>query len=133
MTAATLAYVDTSAYVKLIVDEPESAALHRELAGWSGWISSTLLGVEAVRACRRLREDVADSAEAGLSNIAMVPMDDALLAVARRFDPSELRSLDAIHLATALSIGTDLGALFSYDDRLIEAATAAGLRVLAPA
>lgn len=75
---------------------------------------------------------MADSAEASLSDIALIPMDDAVLAVARHLDPSGLRSLDAIHLATALSIGTDLGALFSYDDRLTAAAEAAGLRVLAP-
>jgi len=118
--------------VKLIVDEPASVALHRELGAWSAWTSSALLGVEAVRACRRLGEGVADSAEASLSDIALVPVDDAVLAVARRLDPGELRSLDAIHLATALSIGTDLGALFSYDDRLTAAAVAAGLRVLAP-
>jgi predicted nucleic acid-binding protein len=79
-----------------------------------------------------LGEAVADSAEASLSDIALIPMDDQVLAVARRLDPSELRSLDAIHLATALSIGTDLGALFSYDDRLGAAAAAEGLRVLAP-
>ena len=125
--------MDTSAYVKLIVDEPESPALHRELARWSAWTSSSLLGVEAVRACRRLGDQVADSAEASLSDIALVPMDATVLAIARRLDPTELRSLDAIHLATALSIGGDLGALFSYDDRLAAAATAAGLRVLAPA
>jgi len=129
---ATLAYLDTSAYVKLIVDEPESVVLHRELSRWSTWTSSALLGVEAVRACRRLGEEVADSAEASLSDIALVPIDDEVLASARRLDPSELRSLDAIHLATALSIGTDLGALFSYDDRLTAAARAAGLRVLTP-
>ncbi len=85
-----------------------------------------------MRACRRLGEEVADSAVASLSDIALVPMDDAVLAIAQRLDPSELRSLDALHLATALSIGTDLGALFSYDDRLSAAARAAGLRVLAP-
>jgi predicted nucleic acid-binding protein len=130
--ADTLAYLDTSAYVKLIVDEPESVALHRELAGWSAWTSSALLGVEAVRACRRLGETVADSAETSLSDVALIPMDEQVLAVARRLDPSELRSLDSIHLATALSISTDLGALFSYDDRLTAAATAAGLHVLAP-
>lgn len=124
--------MDTSAYVKLVVDEPESVALHRELAGWSAWTSSALLGVEAVRACRRLGETVAQSAEASLGDIALIPMDDQVLAVARRLDPGELRSLDAIHLATALSIGSDLGALFSYDERLMAAATAAGLRVLAP-
>ena len=70
--------------------------LHRELGRWSEWTSSALLGVEAVRACRRLGEQV------------------------------------AVHLATALSIGGDLGAAFSYDDRLGAAAAAAGLRVLAP-
>jgi len=63
--------------VKLIVDEPASVALHRELGAWSAWTSSALLGVEAVRACRRLGEGVADSAEASLSDIALVPVDDA--------------------------------------------------------
>lgn len=118
--------------MKLIVDEPESAALQRELSGWSACTSSALLGVEAVRAGRRLGEAVADSAETSLSDIALIPMDDQVLAVARRLDPTHLRSLDAIHLATALSIGVDFGALFSYDDRLTAAATVAGLRVLAP-
>jgi len=118
--------------VKLIVEEPESVALHRELVGWAAWTSSALLGVEAVLACRRLGQSVADSAEASLSDIALIPMDDQVLALARRLDPSEMRSLDAIPLATTLSVSTDLGALFSYDDRLTAAATAAGLRVLAP-
>jgi uncharacterized protein len=77
-------------------------------------------------------EQVADSAQASLTDVALVPMDDAVLAIARRLDPSELRSLDAIHLATALSIRDELGALFSYDDRLTAAAAAAGLLVLAP-
>ncbi len=85
-----------------------------------------------MRACRRLGDAVAASAEASLGDVALVPIDDAVLTIARRLDPSELRSLDAIHLATALSIGADLGALFCYDDRLAAAAIAAGLRVLAP-
>lgn len=118
--------------MKLLVDEPESAALHRELGRWSAWTSSALLGVEAVRACRRLDEEVAASVEASLSDIALIPMDDTVLRIARRLDPRDLRSLDAIHLATALSIGSDLGALFSYDDRLAAAAAAAGLHVVAP-
>ncbi|MDQ6777039.1 MAG: PIN domain-containing protein [Actinomycetota bacterium] len=118
--------------MKLIVDEPESVALHRELGRWSAWTSSALLGVEAVRACRRLGEQIATSAEASLRDIALVPIDDTVLAIARRLDPSEPRSLDAIHLATALSVGSDLGAFFSYDDRLAAAAAAAGLRVVAP-
>lgn len=118
--------------MKLIVEEPESEALQHELARWPAWTSSALLGVEAVRACRRLGEKVADSAEASVSHIALLPLDAAVLAIARHLDPAELRSLDAIHLATALSIGSDLGALFSYDARLSAAATAAGLNVVAP-
>jgi uncharacterized protein len=69
----------------------------------------------------------------GLTGIALLPIDDAVLAIAGRLDPRELRSLDAIHLATALIIGGDLGALFSYDDRLTAAAVATGLTVLSPA
>lgn len=118
--------------MKLIVDERESVALQRELSRWSAWTSSALLGVEAVRACRRLGVEIAASAQASLSNVSLVPMDDSVLVIARRLDPCELRSLDAIHLATALTIGTDLGALFSYDDRLTAAAMAAGLHVLSP-
>jgi predicted nucleic acid-binding protein len=116
----------------LIVDEPESAALHDELARWSAYVSSALLSVEAVRACRRLVDEVAAAAEASLADIALVPIDDAVLAVARHLDPRDLRSPDANHLAIALSIGGDLGALFCYDDRLIAAAVAAGLNVLGP-
>lgn len=85
-----------------------------------------------MRACRRLGESVAASAEEALTGIALIPIDDEVLAIARRLDPSELRSLDAVHLATALSIRDDLGALFSYDARLTAAATAAGLHVLGP-
>ena len=118
--------------MKLIVDEPESAALQREVGRWPALTSSALLAVEAVRACRRLGDDVADSAEEGLSGIALLPVDADVLAIALCLDPRELRSLDAIHLATALSIGPELGALLSYDDRLTAAAIAANVTVLAP-
>lgn len=118
--------------MKLIVEEPESGALFDELAGWSALTSSVLLSVEAVRACRRLGGEIADDAQARLTDLALVPIDSQVLTIARRLEPAELRSLDAIHLATALSIGSDLDAVFSYDDRLTAAAAAAGLRVLAP-
>ncbi len=126
-------YLDTSAYIKLFVEEPESEALHRELDRWPAWTSSALLGVEAVRAGRRLSEQIAASVEASLGYIALIPIDAAVLSMARGLGPSELRSLDAIHLATALSIGTDLGAIACYDERLAGAAATAGLNILAPA
>lgn len=132
MSADRLAYLDTSAYLKLVVREPESAALRNELADWPARTSSTLLAVEAVRAARRIGDAAGDRAEAGLDTVALVPMDPAVLAAARRLDPRALRSLDAIHLATALSLGDDLGTVFSYDDRLNAAARAAGVEVRAP-
>lgn len=88
--------------------------------------------VEAVRTCRRLGGEIADDAQARLTDLALVPIDSQVLTIARRLEPAELQSLDAIHLATALSIGSDLDAVFSYDDRLTAAAVGAGLRVLAP-
>lgn len=90
------------------------------------------MGAEAVRACRRLGEDVAADAEASLCNVALIPIDEAVLLAARRLDPTGLRTLDAIHLATAASLGSDLGALFTYDARLAEAARDAGIEVQAP-
>lgn len=90
------------------------------------------MGAEAARACRRLGEDVAADAEASLRNVALIPIDEAVLVAARRLDPTGLRTLHAIHLATAASLGSDLGALFTYDARLAEAARAAGLEVQAP-
>ena len=119
--------------MKLIVDEPESEPLQDELGRWPARTSSALLGLEAIRACRRLGDEVADSAEAALAGIALVPIDDAVLSVAGRLDPRELPSLDAIHLATAMlwreHERTDI-AMATHDDGLATAARASGLRVI---
>ncbi len=64
--------------------------------------------------------------------MVLLPIDDEILHAARRLDPRTLRSLDAIHLATALSLRDDVDVLFTYDARLTEAAAGAGLRVLSP-
>jgi predicted nucleic acid-binding protein len=68
-----------------------------------------------------------------LLDIALLPIDDEVLAPASAIEPPELRSLDALHLATALSIRDDLGAFVAYDQRLAEAAERHGLAVLQPA
>lgn len=65
--------------------------------------------------------------------MTLVPLDDKVLLAAAALEPATLRSLDAIHLATALSLGGDLGAMYVYDARLAAAARAAGIRVEAPA
>lgn len=112
--------------------EAEEGALRAEMVEWDGYVSSALLGVEAIRACRRHRDEYVSDAREWLLDVALVPLDDALLERATSLDPSSLRSLDALHLATALSIRGDLGVFFTYDQRLAEAAERHGLPVAAP-
>lgn len=107
-------------------------ALRDELERWPPRVSSRLLIVESVRACARYGPEFADRALAGLADLALIPLDDAILLAAAALDPPGLRSLDAVHLATALSLGDRLGALVCYDERLLDAARAAGVTVAAP-
>ena len=127
-----MAYLDSSAYVKLVLREREERALRVEMAECDGYVSSSLLGVEAIRACRRHRAGYASDAREWLLDVALIPMDDAILDAATSLDPPPLRSLDALHLATALSIRDELGAFFTYDQRLAEAAETHGLPLAMP-
>jgi len=130
-----LLYLDSSAIVKLVVAEPESAALFALLEKWPERISSALARVEVPRALRRATS-AAGAGERGeqvLRRLGLVRMDDQILAHATRLAPPELRTLDAIHLATALSVESDLAALVTYDHRLADAASAARVTVWAPA
>jgi len=127
-----VAYLDTSAYVKLVLAEPEAEALRGALEAWPTRVSSRLLIVESVRACARYGDDFAVRAQAGLSALALLPMDDALLHAAAGLAPPSLRSLDAVHLATALRLGDRLAMLFCYDERLASAARATGVEVASP-
>lgn len=95
-------------------------------------MSSALLGVESIRACSRHGAGYAREAREWLRDVALLPLDDALLDEASSLGPTGLRSLDAIHLATALSVREEIGALFTYDERLAEAAKARGLPVSQP-
>lgn len=129
-----MVYLDSSAIVKLVLPEAESAALRLELARNRERCSSALVRVEVLRAVRRANAsfETLQRAAAVLERIAMMPLDDRVLSTAAELDPPGLRSLDAIHLATALSL-FDLNALVAYDQRLLAAASAAGLRTMAPA
>ncbi len=118
--------------MKLPLREPEHEALLGELAEWDGYVSSALLGVEALRACDRYGPRYAQEARSFLLDIALLPLDDAVLAEAASLDPAELRSLDALHLATALSVRDELGVFVTYDQRLREAAVGQGLAVVGP-
>lgn len=128
----TLAYVDTSAFVKLVLGEDEAPALRGALAQWEGVVASRVLRTEAIRACARYGRSYENLAREALTTVALLPLDDAVLDLAATVKPPELRSLDALHLATALSIADDLGAMLVYDVRLASAAERAGLCVLAP-
>jgi predicted nucleic acid-binding protein len=125
------AYLDTSAFVKLVRAEPESHALRNELTGRE-LISSTLLTVEGRRAARRYGELATRRARAALTTITLVPLDEPVLDAAAGLDPAELRSLDALHLATIVSLGEDIERLYCYDSRLGDAARALGIKVSQP-
>jgi predicted nucleic acid-binding protein len=118
--------------VKLPLQEDGHAALLEELAEWDGYVSSTLLAVESIRACARYGPDYADDAREWLVGLALLPLDDAVMDAATALGPTPLRSLDALHLATALTIRDDVGAFVAYDDRLATAAGDHGLPVVRP-
>ncbi len=95
-------------------------------------MSSALLAVEAVRACARYGPEYAVRARAWLEGLALLPLDDAILDTATSLDPAGLRSLDALHLATALSVREEIGVLVTYDQHLADAAAGCGLSVAQP-
>lgn len=128
-------YLDSSAIVKLVAPEPETDALMEFLAEDDERISSALAYVEVCRAVRRVRgdEDLHRRARAVLSRIALIRIDDLVLRNAAALHPDTLRSLDAIHLATALSTDEPVEALVTYDSRLRDASRSNGIVVASPA
>jgi predicted nucleic acid-binding protein len=119
--------------VKLPLQEAEHDALLAELAEWEGYVSSALLAVEAIRACEKYTTEHADNARAWLEGVSLLPLDDGVLDAATSLEPAGLRSLDALHLATALSVRDEIGVLVTYDQRFAEAAEVHGLNVARPA
>jgi predicted nucleic acid-binding protein len=117
--------------VKLALPEDESAALEAEVRA-GHLVSSEVVEIEVRRAVRRLGAGAANAADAPLAGVSLIPLDDRVRDLAARLDPASLRTLDAIHLATALLVG-DLDAVIAYDQRLIDAAREHGLTVLSPA
>ncbi len=131
---STAAYLDTSALVKLVRPEAETRALFTELSRWKRRVSSALSRVELYRTLRRAEADDQDfrRAEALLQRLVLIQIDDEMLQNAAVLPDKQLRSLDAIHLATALSIRRELGAVVVYDAHLREVAQSAGLFVISP-
>jgi predicted nucleic acid-binding protein len=127
------AYVDASALVKLFKAERETAAFRAALADWPVQVASELIRVEALCTARRLGgRDVLRLARASLERINLVPLSPEILELATDSHTPPLRAMDAIHLATALTMREDLGAVFVYDSDLHAAAQTHKLNPLAP-
>jgi predicted nucleic acid-binding protein len=124
-------YVDSSAIVKLAVEEGESGALRRYLRRRRA-ISSALSRTEVMRAALTGGESALRSARTALSTVELIRVNDRVLNAAGVLLPEGLRSLDAIHLATAQELGDEVGTFVTYDTRMAEAARDLGYRVSAP-
>ena len=129
-------YLDTSALLKLVFREDESAALRLWLdtsRDGAPLTSSDLTRVEVIRACHRVDVAHIPLAKTVLAQLDLVPLDRALLDAAADLPARHLRSLDALHLAAALSLGEALDVFVAYDVRLFAAAGEVGLTVASPA
>lgn len=133
MSAERATYVDSSALVKLAVRELESAALRRYLSRHRPLVSSALARTEVVRALLPLGPEAVRRGRDVLARVDLLRISNRVLDAAAVLEPPGLRSLDAIHLASAEQLGSDLRAFVTYDERLADAATGRGLRVIHPA
>lgn len=128
----SVAYVDSSAIVKLLRQESETGALRAFFGAASALSSSTLLRVEVICAARRLGRSAA-LAEAVMEGILLLPMNELVVKGAvHAFDPPR-RALDALHLATAHLHRGSIGAFVTYDRDQAAAARKLGLEVVSPA
>jgi predicted nucleic acid-binding protein len=128
----TLAYVDASAITKLVVDEPGSAAMRRWYIESERVITSRVGVIETLRAVRRVPHD-ADHLDKVLRSFEVLELDGSIARAAALVQPTELKSLDSIHLASALALVPEIEAFVTYDARLAAAARSAGLAVILPA
>jgi uncharacterized protein len=133
MTASRALYLDSSAIVKLAVAEKESPALRRYLRRRAPLVVSALARTEVARALLPLGPAAVHRGQDVLSRIELIRISDRILVDAGFLLPQDLRSLDAIHLATMRRLGSDLGRLVTYDSRLAAAASLLGISTAAPA
>ena len=126
-------YIDTSALVKLVVAKPETAALRSWIAAeHPSLVSSDLARTELLRVVRPLLADRLEQARAVLDSITLTKVVTPVFESAGLVDPTILRTLDAVHLASALELGDDLDGIVSYDERMAGAARSHGITVVAP-
>ena len=129
--SGSVAYLDSSAFVKLVVAEPESLALRQWLRNRPDRASAALLRVESVRAVAPTGPKAIRAARWQLARMHLIELNRRLLDMAATL-PGPLRSLDSIHLAAAQSLGSDLGAVITYDQRMAQSAGRMGMIVESP-
>ena len=125
-------YLDSSAIVKLAVREPESLALRRYLRRRRPLVSSALARTEVLRALLPAGAEAVARGRDVLRRLDLVRVNDRILNAAGLLLPAEVRSLDAIHLATAHELGRDLKVLVTYDDRMAAAGRHLGYKIAQP-
>jgi predicted nucleic acid-binding protein len=125
-------YLDSSAIVKLAVRETESVALRQYLRRRRPLVSSSLARTEVLRALVPAGDDAVAAGRKALTRLDLIRISSTVLEDAAVLLPAHIRSLDAIHLATASRLGQDLGPIVTYDDRMTEVARQLGHRVVAP-
>lgn len=133
MVTGRVCYLDASALVKLVVTEPETQALLTYLTDFPGRLTSVISAVEVPRAAARHGLPATAQLSHLRDSVDLFDLDAGVLEGAAEVKPVGLRTLDAIHVATAVALRDDLVAMVSYDHRLIDAARAAGLPVVSPA
>lgn len=126
-------YLDTSALLKLITPEEHSDALAEFVDGRTDFVSSRLLAVEARRGALRRAPQTLPRVDVFLTGVEMIAVSTTVVEHASRLPDPTLRSLDAIHLATALLVRGEIETVLAYDRRLLAAAAAHGLPTVAPA
>jgi predicted nucleic acid-binding protein len=133
-TASAVTYLDSSAVVKLIVAETESRPLFSYLQSRTQLVSSVLTEIEVTRAVRRAAQSdvMVRRTRRVLDGLWLISLTAPIRSAAAALNPPALRSLDAIHLATALSLGAELDAFVAYDTDLARAARALGITVISP-
>lgn len=126
-------YLDTSAAVKLVVEESGSTALRRWLGSLEEEVvSSDLLRVELLRTTRRAAPQQMVRARDVLDSVILLKLSTDICERAATLEPAVLRSLDALHVAAAMELGDELTSLVTYDERMAEGAGLLGIGVVAP-
>lgn len=125
-------YLDTSAFLKLVIEEPESSALRKAVG--DNDVTSILTRLEVARTLKPYSAKAKRDAGTKLNLISIIPADAEIMAQAELvIEASDLKIADAIHVASAMRMGNLIQGIITYDKQMASTATRLGLKVIAPA